>query len=342
MPMLRALALVLAIVPALAWSQAATPPPVDALFARKLLLAEDPSLVRAGARSIEHAGDPRAFDLAAEVLATRATRPAASSIERDALAWLMRTLGSSGNGGYRATIERAMVVDDSMKADRFGTDALAALAHAPGAQFVPGQVSLPALRAQVEAEWDAMRGDGSPFTAIRKRQTLASLLATVGRPDGLVEAATFQIRITPAVIPIRGLGAVYAGQGIATLDHDAHGWFVSDLWRDVPGDVPPYAGAHPIEAAVAMTSNPGLLRAFAAQLRADGVSDAALLDRLAARLALARAPATGDELEAIRDLCRVLGRDGAARHVPALEHIAADFGQGETRRIARAALSHLR
>src|SRR5690349_20013114 len=88
-----------------AFAQANAARPLDELFVLKLLLDADPDLVRAGARALERgAADPRALDVAAELLEARVAHPAATQREHVADAWLMLALGHSGNGGYRATI----------------------------------------------------------------------------------------------------------------------------------------------------------------------------------------------------------------------------------------------
>jgi hypothetical protein len=312
--------------------------PLDELFLLKLMLDADPDLVRAGARVLEREpADAFALDVAAELLEARTAHPATTEREHDADAWLMRALGASGNGGYRATIERARAADDSSKASRWGKDALAALEGKPGTPYVPGTVALPTLRAQVAAQWATHGGDGSAFAAIRKGQSLAGLLATAGPPDAFAESSRWQF-----VMPLRGVGALYFGHGMASLDRTPGGWAVTEVWRDVPGEVAPYTGAYPVEAALVLTSNPAVLRGLAARLLAEGASEPALLERIGARLQLASLPMAGQEVDAIRDFCRLLGRSGDARHVPALEHVADAFGEGETRRIARSALSHLR
>jgi hypothetical protein len=329
-------------VPVLAAEPVAAPAvTVDAhAFTLELLLDPDPHVALFGAKAIAHADASRdELDLVAELLAARAQAPRTTPADLDLTSWLINALGASADARYRATIEQAVAAYANAKVSKYGALALAKLPATTEAAYVPGSLSLDAIRSRLAARHTAPASATELWT-VAPGTPVEAMFAALGPADAHVESIDSK-RYVQVRISRRTLDVVYFGRGLVSLDDRGDGWVVAETWPEIANGAPPYAGAHPLDAALVMTSDPSTLAALSERLLDRKETEPALLDRVMERLT--RSARTRDEAEALamRNFCRLLGRSGIKRYHDPLRSVARAAGEGDIHELALAASAKL-
>ena len=309
-------------------------------FTYSLLTSEELPYVVMGAKSVERTPTlgPDALDVTAAVLAERAAKPDASGPEIDASAWLMRALGTGGQARFRGTIEQAVAAYRNEKIDKYAQLALTTMTQ--GDATPPTRIDLAALRAQLQAERDAMHGmDSAPVSSIVVGTPLESVLERFGYPERISQtsrtAGYSYVRVTSHAVRLhyRDVGTVDAGYG-----NDGHGWTVT---RFLPPLGDAYTGDYEGEAAALSTGDTRALVHVATSLLKAGVREPQLLDLVAARIRQSMGTHDVYEVTAVARLCRVLGVSGDRKYLPLLQEVSDKGADSALRRHARRALDDM-
>lgn len=157
-----------------------------------------PSSIRSAAQSIYHTGlrDQEVLDAAAETLAQNYQKQTSSRTQTDAMAWLCKALGQSGNGRYKPLIKQVV---DTTDARNIGKHCDAAHDDLPdgGAPYKVGSFDLSKYRegggkagaavkpdtALLSREAKKARAEGEhPFTLVREGMSMQEVEDLVGSP----------------------------------------------------------------------------------------------------------------------------------------------------------------
>lgn len=202
------------------------------------LVQGGPVSIREAAQSIYHTGmkDPEVLDVAAEVLAQQ-YKTATGNTELDALAWVCKALGSSGNPRYTAIVKQAAEDGRHRKLDRHCSAAVEQLPENGGDSYRPGDVDLakyrdngaaPAAAARPKAA-SASSGTGS-FDDVREGMSMDEVNGILGAPS-----ATYSHQTGKAWIPFNFKGkdvarvvALYEGRGRIIFSQES---VYSSVWR---------------------------------------------------------------------------------------------------------------
>jgi hypothetical protein len=323
-------------------SQVAQADAADHDFVLELLLDRDPHVALFGAKALGRGhASPDDLDVVAELLAERARAPQATPVDLDITAWLMNALGASGDARYRATIESTVAAYANPKVGKYGTQALGKLPAADAAAYAPGSVSLDAVRARIAARRASQHGDGADLFTIAPGTPVEALIDKLGPPDARVESINSKTYVY-ARISTRALDLVYFGRGIVSLDNrGGEGWVVTETWPEIQHALPAYRGAHPVDAALVMSSDTSTVAALSDRLLERKETEPELLDRVMERLSKSARPRDEAEALAMRNFCRLLGRSGLTRYHDPLRRVAQAAGEGDLRELALAASAKL-
>lgn len=153
-----------------------------------------PVSIREGAQSIYHTGntEQEVLDVAAEILAQR-YRTAVDRSYADALAWICKALGASGNGRYKAVVTEAANNGANRAIKKHCDKAADSLPAATGGSYQPGSVDLARYQAgqsgaapaaaPAAASTSAAAGSGS-LEAIKIGMSMDEVNAIMGAPTG--------------------------------------------------------------------------------------------------------------------------------------------------------------
>lgn len=199
------------------------------------LVQGGPVSIREAAQSIYHSNyrDTETLDVAAEVLLQK-YRTASDNTTSDALAWVCKALGVSGNGRYKPVLDEVVANANNRKLDRHCENAADSLSPG-GAPYTAGSVNLdayrngkgqPASSAPVAA---VAQGSGS-FGDIRNGMSMDEVNALLGAPS-----ATYSHQTGKAWIPFNFKGkdvarvvALYKGKGRITFSQES---VYANVWR---------------------------------------------------------------------------------------------------------------
>lgn len=204
------------------------------------LVQGGPVSIRDAAQSIYHSGyrDTETLDVAAEVLLQK-YRTASDSTSADALAWVCKALGISGNGRYKPVLDEVVANSNNSKLDRHCEKAADSLSPG-GAAYTAGSVNLDAYRngkgqpasnapAAVAPAAAVAQGSGS-FSDIRTGMSMDEVNALLGAPS-----ATSSHQTGKAWIPFNFKGkdvarvvALYKGKGRITFSQES---VYANVWR---------------------------------------------------------------------------------------------------------------
>ena len=211
------------------------------------LVQGGPVSIREAAQNIYHSGyrDTETLDVAAEVLLQK-YRSAADSTSADALAWVCKALGASGNGRYKPVLDEVVANSNNGKLDRHCEKAADSLS-AGGAAYRAGSVNLdayrsgkgrPAANAPAVAPTQVAMAQGSgSFSDIRSGMSMDEVNALLGAPS-----ATYTHQTGKAWIPFNFKGkdvarvvSLYKGKGRITFSQEsvyANVWRVMEVTND--------------------------------------------------------------------------------------------------------------
>lgn len=309
-------------------------------FTYSLLTSEELPNVVMGAKSVEHTPmlGTDALDVTAAVLAERAAKAGASGQDIDASAWLIRALGAGRQARFRGALEQAMAAYHNEKIDKYAQLALTAMTQ--GDATPAARIDLAALRAQLQAERETMRGtNNAPVAGIAVDTPLESVLERFGYPQRISQtsrtAGYSYVRVTSHAVRLHydGVGMVDVGYG-----SNGHAWTVT---RFLPPLGDAYTGDYPDEAAALSTGDTRALARVASSLLRAGVREPELLDLVAARIRQSMGTHDAYEVNAVARLCRVLGVSGDRKYLPLLQEVADNGADSALRRHARRALDDM-
>lgn len=180
-----------------------------------MLLDEDRHVVKAGARVVYHsyASD----ELATDIVAARLYQdivPDPKSEASDQLSWYAKALGMSGNGKYRALLQRVREIAPRSKVRTYAGEALEQLPEFSGEPFSPASLDFDALRAQYPLTFSEFREyDKMPFRSLTPMMPVDAMFTHLGTPWKLGLMSTRYNRY--AVVD--EVGFHYPGAGVVFL-----------------------------------------------------------------------------------------------------------------------------
>lgn len=177
--------------------------------------------VRDAAESIYQMGyrEQAVLDIAAEVLLQ-----GYNSADADAMAWVCRALGNSGNGRYKVAVSQA-AASGNRKLERHCGKAADALSGATGAAYVPGSAKTVKASKDGSGETSARKSGGTGvFSAVAIGMSADEAEKLVGPPT------TLTTRITgKQFIPFNFRGkddlrqyGLYKGKGVIVYSKDRY------------------------------------------------------------------------------------------------------------------------
>lgn len=309
-------------------------------FTYSLLTDDDPALVIMGAKAVTRAPGlaPDVLDVTAALLVERAAAPNAARQEIDASAWLIRTLGAGRQARHRAAIERAVA---GYRHGKIGKYAEAALKDMTEGDATPAAaIDLPGLRAQLQAEREAMRGSNrQAIPDVDFGTPLEEVLAQLGYPRRIGETSrtdgAMMVKITQHAMRFdyADLGMVDVGDGTAM----GHSWIATRYWPMLAG----YTGEHPFEATAVTNGRSGELMRAAIAIERANLREPQLLEIVAARIRRSMGSNDSAEVNGLAYLCRLLGASGDRKYAPLLQEVAEKGGDSALRRHAKRGLDEM-
>jgi hypothetical protein len=164
------------------------------------LVKGGPVSIRDAASSIYHTGmkDQEVLDVAAEVLAQSYQHPNGNS-HLDALAWVCRALGASGNGRYKALLQQVADAGNRKLSKHCG-GAADDLPAAAGPSYQPGSVDLAAYRNGTQpgassakaaaAPAAATAAGGGSFAQVKQGMSMEEVNALIGPATAMTSHIT--------------------------------------------------------------------------------------------------------------------------------------------------------
>jgi hypothetical protein len=173
----------------------------------KMLANGGPSSIRSAAESIYNTGntDQDVLDAAAETLAQNYRKNPSSETYADAMAWLCRALGNSGNARYKAVVEDVANNAESRKLKKHCDRAAGDLPKAAGATpYVAGSFDLSkykegadgaapvaaAASAAAPAAGAAPAAAGKGFSVVKEGMSKEEVEALIGVPTAVTSHIT--------------------------------------------------------------------------------------------------------------------------------------------------------
>lgn len=204
------------------------------------LVQGGPVSIREAAQSIYHSGyrDQEVLDVAAEVLLQK-YRTSNDNTSADAMAWVCKALGNSGNGRYKPVLDEVVATSGNRKLDKHCGGAAKNL-PAGTAGYRAGSVSLDAYRkgqgrpaagtpSASNATPAVPQGSGS-FEHVRVGMSMDEVNALLGTPS-----ATYSHQTGKAWIPFNFKGkdvarivALYKGKGRIIFSQES---VYASVWR---------------------------------------------------------------------------------------------------------------
>ncbi len=204
------------------------------------LVQGGPVSIREAAQSIYHTGyrDQEVLDVAAEVLLQQ-YRSANDNTSSDAMAWVCKALGNSGNGRYQPLLREVVANSGNRRLDRH-CEAAAENLPAGGVAYQAGSVNLAAYRqgqgrpaassAPAAAAAPAVAQGSGTFDHVRVGMSMDEVNALLGAPS-----ATYSHVTGKAWIPFNFKGkdvarivALYRGKGRIIFSQES---VYSSVWR---------------------------------------------------------------------------------------------------------------
>lgn len=202
------------------------------------------SSVKSAARSMYNTGEKntQVLDVAAEVL----LQNYANASDPDAIAWVAKALGKSGNGRYYGVLKEVADSKADKRILKHTNNALKEIGKPSGSQYVKGTVNLKTVsktRAAAPAK-SAKNTSGKGLEIIKKGMTMEEAYDLVGPPT------TSSARPTgKAFIPFNFKGsdsvrsyAYYKGRGRIIFSSDSH---YSSTMRVIEVEVDPKESGYP-------------------------------------------------------------------------------------------------
>ena len=331
--------LALALVLAAGWSGAAERTR-EQTFTYSLMTDDELPYVIMAAKAVTRTPTlaPDALDVTAALLVERATARKTYRQDIDASAWLIRALGAGKQARHRGAIEQAVAAYQDKKIRKYTEGALAAMTE--GDATPPPAIDLAALRAQLQAEREAMAGsDPTSATGVDFGAPLESVLARLGYPDSLVRttrrAGYSYVKVTSQAMRFDydALGMLEIGDGSAA----GHVWVVTRFWPKLAD----YTGEYPFEATAVTNGSGREMLDVAMALESARVREPQLLDLVANRVRRSMGSNDAAEVKSLAYLCRVLGASKDRKHAPLLQEVADKGGDIALRRHARRGLDEM-
>jgi len=214
-----------------------------------MLVNGGPSSVRSAAESMyhTHVDDREVLDVAAEVLLTRYEKKASSNTYMDALAWVCKAIGQSGDSRYYATLEQVASATKAKSLRKHCKKSYKKLSSSTDEPYQQGMVSLAAYEKAAEPanpDMDFLSDEGKkalaagehPFDAVNEGMSMEEVAFFVGQPNMTTGQVTGK-----AYIPFYKGGdtalmvGLYKGLGRIVYDRDSaysQTWRVSEISKD--------------------------------------------------------------------------------------------------------------
>jgi len=307
------------------------------------LLSKDSQDVFIAAKSIQYGAirDQEILDVAAKRLWDYGDITVAS--KADDMAWgvLLKALGETGQMRYRPMLEQMAATGKNLVLRKEIAGALDDLNGQAVAPFLPDQVDLEKLRAEMKQMLLASRESSNPRSGfpITKDTPISEVYKKLGYPDAI--GAGYGLR------GFYGMDLNYYGVGIVRVDNETNtktrlkGWQVNWSWGEIAHPViddtqPNAALAHHI-----MSAEPRQLLSIANHLKRTNMRDPFLFDTIADRMWLSMNEQDDDGIDALVILVRYFGELADGRYRDVLTDIAQNSINDDVREDAAEALTML-
>lgn len=309
-------------------------------FTYSLLTDPAPRQLIMGAKAVTRAPAlaPDVLDVTAALLVERAAKADLSRQEIDASAWLIRALGAGRQARHRDAIQRTVAAYRNDKIGKYAESALEGMTE--GDPTPAPAIDLAALRAQLQAERNAMRGaNPGKFPDDGFGTPLETVLAQFGYPERISETSrtdgVMMVKITQHAMRLDypELGMVDIGDGTAA----GHSWIATRFWPRLAG----YTGEHPFEATAVANGEGRELMGVAIGMEGANLREPQLLDIVAERVRRSMGSNESTEVKGLSYLCRLLGASKDRKYAPLLQDVADKGGDNALRRHAKRGLGEL-
>lgn len=217
------------------------------------LVQGGPVSIREAAQSIYHSGyrDQEVLDVAAEVLLQK-YRTSNDNTSADAMAWVCKALGNSGNGRYKPVLDEVVATSGNRKLDKHCAAAAKNL-PAGTAGYRAGSVSLdayrkgqgrPAAGTPTASKAAAVPQGSGSFEHVRVGMSMDEVNALLGTPS-----ATYSHQTGKAWVPFNFKGkdvarivALYKGKGRIIFSQES---VYASVWRVIELQPNPNESGYP-------------------------------------------------------------------------------------------------
>lgn len=284
-----------------------------------LLTAADPVRLKLGAREIEEvaSSDTALTDLAAKAVDDFLQHR--RSLDADTVAWLARGLGATGSLRY-ADLLTTLSKNDERKIAEYASAALAKL-KTPAPTFNATDVDLDAVRAQLEKQTEQSASSEVSLFQMQQGMWIENAFEKLGYPTDVRTTMTSRrIPMVPGRIYVTNLVLDYGSKGDLEFSRDKGDWYVV---RVLPRNLPARRGAGqqaPIEMSVddmrqgILAPDPLVMTATVKNAIQRGVTDEAILDTAAWRLAAEMHTKDKYMVDGLAYICRLLGNSANPRY----------------------------
>lgn len=328
--------------------QAAFPGKLD-VYAM-LLASPNMDDVKMGAVGIQEGGVklPALLDLVAERMCMYVHGDADSDLDMDAkrnldtVSWLAKALGGSGDAKYRPFLQEALAKTTRDKNKKYINEALGELPAAmPGAAYEPSCPSLTDFRAQALAGHTPAKLVFDDASGFKAGDTLDAVLAKLGSPT---TAHYYQYSVWhPFVGHINSddIQISYLGAATVEFDDDDGTWH---LIRVVENAVDPAVDATNPDVDLLdrlLSGSKDVVSAATDEIGDKKLYPAGILDVAARRLWFQRDTSDKDTLDALGDICDMLGDSKNPRYRTLLTQVSQQAKEKKLQKYTSEALAEL-
>jgi hypothetical protein len=302
-----------------------------------LLSSEDSGLLRLGARTLmnNEIFDQTMLDVVAERLWQNPLGKKAAA-DVDAMAWLAKVLGASGNPRYREMLQTMRAQPHHAKFHKYLDEALKGLGTATATEsYQPGTVDLLDLAVQLEhvraADAATLRDANAALPS--RGESLDAIYQRFGLPDYVNDSVIRTGWGIPGGFKLSAMDVYYYNRFTLRMEYNHsgkdRGWRLTHYSPELTHG--PFAlGAESNYLAHGlMVSNSKMLQSIAIELDKNRIVPREILDVVAERLLLSAETEDDVEVDGLSRLCRVLGRSRDLRYADVLDDVAKRAQDGD-------------
>ena len=312
-----------------------------------LLASANPDDVKMGARAFQEDGVKQSelLDLAAERMCMYVNGDGDTYMDEkpnlDTVSWLAKVLGSSGDAKYRPFLQDALSKTKRDKNKKYFGEALGELpAGTPGAAYEPSCPTLADFRAKALAGRTPAKVSFKDVNGLKAGDTLDTVIAKLGSPT---TAHYYQYSVFhPFVGHINSDDIQISYLGAATFEFDDdNGWHVI---RVIENAVDPAVDLVSPDAELldgVLSGSKDVVSDTGDQMKDKKLFPTDVLDAAARRVWFQRDTSDGDTLDALDDICDLIGESKNPRYRTLLTQVTQKSAVKKVQKYATEALAEL-